>query len=562
MRNIRVADRRDWVVNERPAITPKAGKTPKRQRRLTDVLATLPILLLVPAIALMAIPASASSSGRSLLTKWSSDFRTSTIQETSGQLEYEGTWIRADHEAYFGDHARFSDERGATVKLSFRGSAVSWIGPVGPTRGKAWVYIDGKRVSTVDTYAASFEPARVLFKMTWANVGRHRIAIKVLGTAGHPTVAIDAIVVRGAPTDERFEAPVQTEAPDATPTPSPTPSPDSGPGTTTAPAVTPAPTPTAAPTAAPAPTPAPTAAPTPTPAPTAAPTPAPTAAPTPAPASGGSTFGSRPARAPIVISGGSNVTISNVSIDGGSVNSPQGIGITIRNVTGTITIRDVDLSDLVGGIYISQSSGTLIIENVRSRNIGDGTIGAGHSNHIQLAESSFSGAIRDNLFLGGRTEDMVSTWHSGGRGSGQELVIEGNRFQGLVSDTSTARAWTSGSGTGLILSDGAGSSKNGWIIVRNNTFLTPGQVGIQHIDGPGLQVYGNVVYGEKRAKNNNPMTSWEGNPRGTVRDNRYCWTNENGSQPAPWFTEYGSLTVTSNVKDCSINPATLRVTLP
>jgi hypothetical protein len=99
------------------------------------------------------------------------------------------------------------------------------------------------------------------------------------------------------------------------------------------------------------------------------------------------------------------------------------------------------------------------------------------------------------------------------------------------------------------------------MIVRRNSLLTPGQVGIQHIDGPGIQTYGNVIYAVKRVNNNNPMTSWEGNPRGTVRDNRYCWTNNDGSQPSPWFSAYGSLTVTNNTRDCSIDPSGLRVPL-
>lgn len=326
-------------------------------------------------------------------------------------------------------------------------------------------------------------------------------------------------------------------------------------GTSPTPAPTPSPTPTSASTPVPTPSPTPTQAPTPTPVPLPTPTPAPT------PPAGSPAFGTRPARAPVVIDGGSTVNLSNFTIDGGSLNVVSGIGITIRNVTGSITIRDVDLSDLVGGIYIYNSSGVLTIENVRSRNIGDGTIGAGKSNHIQLAESSFTGAIRGNQFLGGRTEDMISTWHSGGRGAGQELVIEQNRIQGLVTDSATARAWTSSSGTGIIISDGAGSSKNGWIIVRANTLLTPGQVGLQHIDGQGIQTLGNIVYGEKRPKNNNPMTSWEGNPRGTVSGNRYCWTNDNGSMPAPWFAQYGSMVLTNNTADCSIDPLTLRVPL-
>ena len=335
---------------------------------------------------------------------------------------------------------------------------------------------------------------------------------------------------------------------------------DSKPAVCQDPSPTPIPTPTPTPTRTPSPTPIPTPSPSPTPSPTPQPTPQPT--PTPAPTSGVVPFLGRPDSAPIVRDGGSSVTISNVSIRGNSVTAPSGIGITIRNVHGTITIRNVDLANLIGGIYISQSSGTLVIQNVRSRNIGDGTIGAGHSNHIQLAESSFSGTISDNLFLGGRTEDMLSIWHSGGRGSGAELIIEDNRLEGLVSDTSTARAWTSGSGTGIIISDGAGSANNGYVIVRRNKLLTPGQVGIQHIDGPGIQTYDNVVFAVKRSGNNNPMTSWEGNPRGTVRDNRYCWTNSDGSQASPWFDQYGSLTVTNNVRDCSIDASALRVVLP
>jgi hypothetical protein len=267
----------------------------------------------------------------------------------------------------------------------------------------------------------------------------------------------------------------------------------------------------------------------------------------------GISFLGRPAAAPIVRDGGANVLIEGVTIRGSGPGNPTGIGITVRNVSGSIVIRDVDLADLVGGIYLYNCRGTLLIDGIRSRNIGNGTIGAGKSNHIQLAECSLAGAIRRNRFLGGRTEDMLSTWHSGGRGAGQELVIEDNALQGLVADTATARAWDSTSGTGIIVSDGAGDARNGWIIVRRNQLLTPGQVGIQVIDGPGLQVYENVVIGERRRQNNNPITSWEGTPKGVVRDNRYRWVNENGSEPAPWFhSGGGGLTVSGNVRDASL----------
>ncbi|MEX1343046.1 MAG: hypothetical protein AB1Z63_00075, partial [Candidatus Limnocylindrales bacterium] len=96
---------------------------------------------------------------------------------------------------------------------------------------------------------------------------------------------------------------------------------------------------------------------------------------------------------------------------------------------------------------------------------------------------------------------------------------------------------------------------------RRNTFLTPGQVGIQHIDGPGLKTYDNIIYGERRKQNNNPTTSWEGYPEGIVRDNRYYWINNDGSTPGPWFHSGSSLTVQNNVRDSSIDPASLVVKL-
>jgi hypothetical protein len=57
------------------------------------------------------------------------------------------------------------------------------------------------------------------------------------------------------------------------------------------------------------------------------------------------------------------------------------------------------------------------------------------------------------------------------------------------------------------------------------------------------------------------MTSWEGNPRGVVRDNRYFWTNDDGSQPTPWFSGYGSLSVSNNTKDATLDPKALEVVL-
>jgi hypothetical protein len=270
-------------------------------------------------------------------------------------------------------------------------------------------------------------------------------------------------------------------------------------------------------------------------------------------------FLSRPTSNNVVINGGTDVEITNKTFRGnGGRDNPVGIGITLRNVK-RAWIHHNDCADLIGWLYTSNCE-DIRVEDNRGRNIGDGTIGAGHSNYIQFADTS-GGAIRRNRFQGGWTEDMISTWHSGGWGAGRELIIEDNHIQGLVTDTATTRAWKRGSGTGIILSDGAGNARNGWIILRNNTLLTPGQVGIQIIDGPGLQVLNNIVFGEKRPGNNNPMTTWEGNPSGIATGQRYSWTNDDGSHPAPWKHSNNGMVFSGNTDDRTLNASDYVVVL-
>lgn len=120
-----------------------------------------------------------------------------TFQENHQRIVFSGLWKRADHPGYSKGRASSSRQAGARFKLRFSGTAVSWIGPVGPTRGKARVYIDGRFVKTVDAYSASFRASRVLFTWTSKASKVRTITVEVLGTRGRPTVSIDALVTRG-----------------------------------------------------------------------------------------------------------------------------------------------------------------------------------------------------------------------------------------------------------------------------------------------------------------------------------------------------------------------------
>ena len=115
--------------------------------------------------------------------------------EKSASIVYSGTWRSASHPAYAGDAVRYSTAAGARASFGFNGTRVIWYGPVGPTRGKARVFIDGTLVKTVDLYRSSFTARKAVFSRSWATAGKHTLVIEVVGTAGHPYVAIDELAV-------------------------------------------------------------------------------------------------------------------------------------------------------------------------------------------------------------------------------------------------------------------------------------------------------------------------------------------------------------------------------
>ncbi len=283
---------------------PQPAKRPGR--RFRDWAATGVMGLLLIALVIPVVGASAGNAATKLTDSWSSGFTVRAYSDKNVRVKYDGRWTRRFHADYAGDLASASDDRGATASFTFTGSGIAWVGPTGPTRGRARVFIDGKLVKTVNTHARRFHASNVLFKKTFVESSRHTLKIEVVGTSGHPTVAIDQFLVRG--TEKAVDLTQRGPKPRKTPRPTPTPPPAAKPAPTatptatptavpTAPPAAPTATPTGAPTATPTavptatPTATPTAAPTPTrtPTPTPTPTAAPTATPTPAPPAGSHT---------------------------------------------------------------------------------------------------------------------------------------------------------------------------------------------------------------------------------------------------------------------------------
>ena len=115
--------------------------------------------------------------------------------ETSGNISYAGSWKTASYSRYAGGAAKYATAAGARATFRFTGSKIVWYGPVGPTRGQARVRIDGAYVTTVNMRASSFTARKAVFSKSWSTAGSHTLVIEVVGTSGHPYVAIDEFAV-------------------------------------------------------------------------------------------------------------------------------------------------------------------------------------------------------------------------------------------------------------------------------------------------------------------------------------------------------------------------------
>src|SRR5215212_5462926 len=114
------------------------------------------------------------------------------LPDNARVISYSTGWSIARYSEYSGTRAKYATKTGASATLKFRGTGIAWYGPVGPTRGTARVYIDGRSIATVDLRRAAFSPHRLLFARP-LTAGDHTFKI-VVTSSGKP-VAIDDFIV-------------------------------------------------------------------------------------------------------------------------------------------------------------------------------------------------------------------------------------------------------------------------------------------------------------------------------------------------------------------------------
>ena len=154
-------------------------------------------------------PGSGGSAGRCAIDRldvsagWATSplLPTAKAEETARGISYSAGWKRATNPSHSGGAHKFTRTTGATATLRFEGSSVKWIATKAPMYGKSAVYLDGKRVATVDQYAASRAYQRTVFSKTGLPCRPHTLVIKALGArraaASDDYVSVDAFAISG-----------------------------------------------------------------------------------------------------------------------------------------------------------------------------------------------------------------------------------------------------------------------------------------------------------------------------------------------------------------------------
>jgi subtilisin len=114
------------------------------------------------------------------------------IQDRSTAVSYSGTWRKSIYSGASGGTTTYATAAGARVRTVFSGRAVAIVAPRGPSRGSAWIYVDGVYRGLVSFRAATGLSRVVMYATTFPTVGTHSIQLRLVGNG---RVDLDAFVI-------------------------------------------------------------------------------------------------------------------------------------------------------------------------------------------------------------------------------------------------------------------------------------------------------------------------------------------------------------------------------
>lgn len=107
-----------------------------------------------------------------------------------------GTWHTSTSSSFAGGTTWYATGAGASATYTTTGvRSFAFVTTKAASRGSFKVYIDGVFKGTFSAYSTTTAYRQVIYQYSWSTAGTHSIKIVVVGTAGHPRVDFDAVVI-------------------------------------------------------------------------------------------------------------------------------------------------------------------------------------------------------------------------------------------------------------------------------------------------------------------------------------------------------------------------------
>jgi hypothetical protein len=103
-----------------------------------------------------------------------------------------GSWTTKSSGSYLSGKALSATRKNAKLTYTFTGRSAALLFSRGTRTGQAYVYVDGKKVATIDTKAGKTLYRQAVYVKA-LTAKKHTIAVVVAGTSGRPTVVSDGL---------------------------------------------------------------------------------------------------------------------------------------------------------------------------------------------------------------------------------------------------------------------------------------------------------------------------------------------------------------------------------
>jgi len=107
-----------------------------------------------------------------------------------------GNWPTREVEGAINDDERVSSTQGDRLVVKVTGRSVAWVTSKGPQRGVADVYVDQRKVATVDLFAEALSPSRSVWTSKLGRASAHRITIVNRSPKSRSAVGLDTILLQ------------------------------------------------------------------------------------------------------------------------------------------------------------------------------------------------------------------------------------------------------------------------------------------------------------------------------------------------------------------------------